>query len=235
MALRSDISRYLIETIQHSTETSVIKEATFVLTRLGFFPETLGILDHAFAEGHITSNDYYGEMAHVMPAAPVEVQSKLIENIGISGNDYARDVMVSILADRSTTEALSPKTLKAAASFMNRAEPDLPHQRDNFGGIQAINWQNWLASNVAINSQLSGETDAAALAKLLNLNDIDPRKLVIAFWTEPSAENMKAAFDDKTLSKAADIISAYGAANPQDLGIQEYTNTALSNLRSRKK
>ncbi|HSV53285.1 MAG TPA: hypothetical protein VLJ57_14295, partial [Burkholderiaceae bacterium] len=214
-SIRADIARILSATALESDDKDIINAATLVYTRLGYFPNSLAVLDRAYKLGAITQQDHYGEMAHMFPFAPSADQLMLIRNIEAGKNDFSRDVLVGRLANPLFTSCLSPDVQASAVSLLAKWEPDLGDPHSGFGGVEATIWQHWLGASVALNAQLSGEPERAAMAKLLKVDEAaDPRKLIAALWTEPSAEIVKAAFDRGTLARIDAKVAAYGVSNP---------------------
>jgi hypothetical protein len=226
--IRTAIARTLSHTVFALDDKDIVNAATLVYTRLGYFPDSMLVLERAAKLGAITQQDFYGEMAHMFLFAPPTAQITLLQAMENGGNDFSRDVLASMLSNKDAVAALPPQVQAASAKVLAKWEPELGQ---GYGTGAAINWEHWFEASVHLNAKVMGESESAAAAKLLKFDEsADPRKLIFALWNEPLAEIVKAGFDRATLGRIDEKLAAFGMRYPERADIQDDIQTARRHL-----
>jgi hypothetical protein len=227
-SLRSDIARTISSIVFTSDDKGIVNAATLEYTRLGYFPDSMSVLERASKSDAITQQDYYGEMAHMFLFAPAAAQLTLLRAMESGGNDFARDVLVSMISSKDAVSSLPPEVQASTARILSKWEPELGQ---GYGTTAAITWEQWFEASIALDAKLSGESESAVVSKFLRADDsADPRKLIFALWNESTAETVRAAFDRATLGKIDERLVAFGMRYPDRSDIQEDVQTARRNL-----
>ena len=222
--LRKKVSDALSMFLKSESNPEVARALALGHSRLNFDDNTLPNLKDAYDRKILSFDDYYGELAHIFPGAPLEVREGIVNQLATSHNRYALDIIASTINGAGNL-SLSAAENAALRKFLKTNEPIFSGAADSFGQFEVIRYEQWLlASGKLALSTGAMSTEAFVAEKLLDPTT-DPRALV-ALATSPYANSLTPAQRnsvqwDVIQSKAQDFIRQYpGNASLQQAGQQ---------------
>lgn len=170
-----------------STDAKVATNALLRYSRLGFFPDTVELLELHYKSGRLNENDLYGEFAHIFAFAPETQQLQLLEKIRKSKNAYALDIVSARIKDVEFTKTLTSSTRISLQTLLQSNQPRFSVAIGEFSLTEAVIFSDWLHA-LSLLSALNGtgEYDNVVLANL-NGTTSNPKK-AISFFSSPEGK-----------------------------------------------
>jgi hypothetical protein len=225
-ALQQQISVIAIGT----SDARLGKAATLVYSRLGFFPDSLQVLSRAHERGFISHDDYYGDLTHLLPAAPTALdQSKVISELGAGNNAFSREVLAGLLVNRDIVKNLKPEAACDVAVILMQNEPGFGSSNSTISTADCLAYADWMGAVVGLNAMASGEPESAVMARLLKIDGTHPKKLIAVMISEPTARLVRRGFDTRSIQKIDSAIASF-SRNSNNPTILDLSRMARSNL-----
>lgn len=218
--VREEISEKLSEALKNERDKELARAIALSHSRLYFDKNTVSNLKYAYNSNILSFDDYYGELAHVFPGAPVDVRKELVSEISKSNNRYAADIVANGLTSDSYKD-LSHSERSDLLFFLKGNEPIFTGAADSFGYFEAIRYENWLVGVASLGNENQGDSPFLYISEKLLNPTTDPRALV-AFAISPYAESLTESQKvivrwDEIVSRASDFIRK----NPNAAGLQQ--------------
>lgn len=158
--------------------------AMFAMSRMGYLPDTIALLQHSRSTGILSKNEYFGELAHLLIYAPSKAQVDIVEQVKLDKNAYASEILASSLSDPKRLEKLTPRAIELLHAHLLAVEPMFPMALSDFGVVDQLRYSNWL--NALALTKMPSSVDSYFDTVLSNLDKemIDPRK-VLAYFNSP--------------------------------------------------
>lgn len=209
-------------------ERATSRAAILALTRMVYVDDIDELLNYALERKLISSDERYGELAHLLPYAPKKSHSEIMRKIMGSKNRYANDVLAGVLQSKSMVEKLdiSARHLLRQSLLVN--DPHFPMAIGAVGYIDLIRYAEWLNA-LAIAEESSGHAayDEYVIG-FLNRKAIDPRK-ILSFYTSPFGQRvLSRARNNATFAPAKENIKNYVSSFPTDQTIANLATEVLT-------
>ena len=176
----------------------------------GFSPDSLAILARAHAKGHISDNDYFGQIARLLPEAPGVVDQMTILKLVAEGkNSFAAEILADEFLERRIVNALAPTAVVAAAAILARNEPTFSSDPTRIGGVDVARYGHWMNATVGLNAKITGEPEQVVMARLLKIDGANPKALIAVLHYEPNAALVRAGLDRRSLEKIDNAIAVF--------------------------
>src|SRR4051794_17100646 len=107
----------------NSQDDAVALAGLLSYTRTGFHSDSLALLSSAKSRGLIDEQAQQGELAHILPFAPVSEQIQLATMLRSTGNSYAAEVVAMNFADPALVASLGEDTRGVLSAFLRSTEP----------------------------------------------------------------------------------------------------------------
>jgi hypothetical protein len=227
---RGDIQRFLSAMARNTDDPALGRVTALTYSRLAYFPDSLAVLAHARSVGFIKDNEYFGNIAHLLPAAPAGDQPQFLKLLSEANNGYSREILANLLKDKEILKSLTPAASATAAGILARFEPTFSNPANAFGGFELLRYEDWISASVALNAQISGEPERIVMARMLTIDGADPRKLIAVLSSESASIVVRAAFDRRSLEKIDTAIANFAKQNSGNPYIQELVGVARANL-----
>ncbi|MES2048250.1 MAG: hypothetical protein V4447_07610 [Pseudomonadota bacterium] len=207
--------------IAQSNDAEVARAATFSFSRLGYFSDSESILLAAKTAKYIDDQEYYGELAHILPVAPATSQKAIADKIRLGENAYSSEILSSILQDKGALKAISPDALGVIKSVVMEHEPNFPQAPGQFGLLDAVRYSDWLKSIAILNGGTDGRDFNNVLIQHLNDSTIDPRKIISFLVSTDGSQFISAMGGAEAFKKMQERIDTYAKQNQANSTIQE--------------
>lgn len=146
----------------------VKRDRLFDYSRSGNFEDTHLILKIALADGLISDDEYYGELAHMFHL-PVSHPHTIISEIIKSGNDYGFEVLVSSLEENyDIAKSMNASERQNVFDLLNKNKPEMVSDMSLLGVGSVSKYTSWIGSLRAFSTE-------EAFVK--NLNDLIENKI----------------------------------------------------------
>ncbi|MEO5670733.1 MAG: hypothetical protein ABIR26_08595 [Ramlibacter sp.] len=232
---RADIQAF-ISALALGTEDPVIGEAAALMySRMGFYPDSLTVLARARAKNHISDNDYFGDLAHLLPAATsAQDQTKILRLLSDGKNSLAREILANLLLDRQIVTTLTPAAITDSIAFLAQSEPAFSASPTTISGVDVLRYGYWMNALVGLNAKATGEPERIVMARLLKIDGANPKTLIAVLNYEPNAVLVRSALDRRSLDKIDAVVADFGEKSKNGW-VQELVATARTNLVEPKK
>lgn len=210
----------ILETIneESSMEDRVAARAMlFEYSRSGNPPDLRDLLKSAFKQKLISTNEYHGELAHMLSIFTdnaVEIFDEVIN----SGNLYSIEVLFFVLASKpSWIASLNERERMAMLASLESQKPGFVGDMSTLGLSEVSRYENWIESM----KNLSGSGDFLShLSDLVNHHAADPREFH-AIVSSGYYEKLKSSGKTAAARRIEEIMAGYQ---------QSYPNTDVSNI-----
>lgn len=226
--IKSSIEKALIS-VSSEKDKEVAKNAVLTYSRLGYFAETLSVLNKARKANTINEDEYYGDLVHLIHFAPQTDQKLMLQEIKQSKNDLVRDILAANLKNNEFLKSLDKGVATQMLEVLGN-EPTFSQPVSRVGGFESLQYEGWLYSTMRLRSHLTGEPERFYLIQTLLSKPDEPRKLIAALWNTEGGEIIRKNLDGGSIATIRTSIGNFATSNPKDQWIQEITASALRNL-----
>jgi hypothetical protein len=230
VVLRNDMALDLASLVRGADSKDLGRAAALTYSRLGYFEDSVELLTLARTSGFIEDNDYYGDLAHLVPLAPSSEQSKILEKIRVANNEFSRDILATNLNRAEFVETLSSDVVSQAKSVLEMNEPAFTGSPSEYGTFDAIRYEKWLNAMRNLNDRGEASSSNDFLARKLLEPGADPRKLLAAFGSEEQTFPIVKHFDPDAIALLDRSIADFAQRNPESVMVQEAAFNARRNL-----
>jgi len=212
----SDIAQDL-KILATDSDREIAHNATLYYSRLDYLPETESVLKKAFQSGAFSADDYYGELAHLIPSAPPEKQKEFLAKIRASSNSFATEVLTMALnSGQDFNAAPFLKASEDMAMLLRAHEPQFSSGVGEFGLGQAVAYTEWVRASAAIESQKSGRSVDDIIVAKLSEPGTDPRKVMGYLASPQAAPLLASAGPDSPVQKLVYTAQFHANQNPDN-------------------
>ena len=229
-AVRATIERLLVSlAAAPGTQKAVATAAVTTYSRMGYFGDSIAVVNRAQAAGLLHPDDYYRELVVMVAGAPSADQLKLLRMIRAGNNAFGLELMADLLVHRETVESLETPVLQEAQALLADREPGFSSEPGSFGVSSMKRYQDWMMASVLVDSRVRGEPHHVNMARRIKFIESDPRKLLSVLATEPTAPIARAGLDRAAVRRIDAVLVDYARQHPQSL-IRETTAEARTTL-----
>lgn len=220
--------------LTYSGQKDVARTATLAFSRMGYFPDSNEVLLYAQKHSLINSDEYYGELAHIMPFAPAVDQIAIVSNIRNGKSRYAAEILAFLPRNPETMKKLYPETQKMLLSVLKDNEPEFTQAIGEFGFTDAIRYATWLHSVALLSSANSQAKYSEVVLAHLNNEKTDPRK-IMAFLAENEGKRLINDMGQRApFENALQRITLYSKQLPDNIHMKELVQDITSTINSLK-
>jgi len=218
--LRQRISKTISELLRTETDPVVGRALALSHSRLVFDEYTKENLSFAFKSRFLSTDDYYGELAHTMLGAPVSAKSEIIQEIVGSKNRYAAEIIADLVVQSEKLE-VSQQEASMLRKYLNEAEPGFGITSTSFGMIDAIRYEQWLRAATYFESQeTASPANILMFNKLISVNT-DPRAVVAVLLSSHASNLLNEPAYRTQLIELKQKAEVFIAANPSAYSLQD--------------
>lgn len=232
---RADIQGFL-SGLAMGTEGPVLGNAAALMySRMGYFSDSLAVMARAHAKGYIGDDDYFGDLAHILPGAPTAVdQRNILKLLADGNNSFSREVLASLLRNRDLGKLMAPAAVTDALALLAANEPTFSNSQTTISGSDVFRYADWMSAVVGLTAQTTGEPERLVMARLLKIDGVNPKTLIGVLNYESNAALVRAGFDRQSLEKIDTTIASF-AEKSKNASVQELAAAARANLVEPKK
>jgi hypothetical protein len=173
-----------------SPDTAISYQGVMQYTRLGFFPDTLPILNAALSNGAISRSDYTRELGFLLPLIQEpEAQRLALEAITHSGvpGGLTADDLATVVLWPFALPSLHLDTLSQIQKHLAENQPVFPDAVAPIDFLDLVRYNDWLSASTVIEAKLSGGSSEDRMATFVMQEGADPRGL-LAVVASPAAQ-----------------------------------------------
>ncbi len=227
---KSEIVTFLSQLAMNTQDPKLGRVAALTYSRTGYYPDSITVLAHAHEKSYIGDDDYYGDLAHLLPAAPDSTsQSQIMKLLANANNGFSREVLASLLLDRRILNSLTPASASDALNLLRASEPTFSKSTSTIGGTDVIRYGYWMNAVVGLNAKITGQTEPTVMAQLMKVDGANPKVLIAVLVYEPNVPLVRSAFGSQTIQKIDSSIAAF-AQQSKNGWVQELATQARANL-----
>jgi hypothetical protein len=130
------------------------RTATYAYSRSGYFPDSVEMLTRSRDIGYFGDQDFYGELAHLLPYAPEDVQSEIIAKIKSSRNLYAAEILAAMVNNPEHLTRLPLSTRGGVMALLAGTEPKFSQATGTFSFSEGIQFTYWLHAMATLRAPL---------------------------------------------------------------------------------
>lgn len=199
------------------SDKQVAGRAAIGLSRLGYLPGTESVLKEAFGKGVLQQDDYYGELAHLIPTSPPDKQKEFLAEIKASSNKYASAILSSALNSGADVNA-APflKTSEDMAALLRETEPQFPSAVGQFSLGVAVQYTEWMQASAAIENANTGRSVDDIIVAKLSEPGTDPRKVMGYLASPQAAPLLASATPDSPVQNLVTLAERNANQNPSN-------------------
>lgn len=214
--MNSEIARSLKSAV-YSGHNDVARAGALAYSRLAYFTDSNDVLIYAKNNGYIDADEYFGEIAHLLPYAPAKDQSSLATIVKTGKNRYAMEILAFVAQDPEVMKRIYPETKTIILSSLETNEPEFAQAVGEFGFVDAIRYANWLQT-VAVLKSANGNVKYEDVV-LAHLNDAktDPRKIIAFLMSSDGKALIMNIGKSGLLDSALVRVSEYFQKVPQNV------------------
>jgi len=232
---KADIQDFLSGLAKGAEDPVLRNAAALMYSRMGYSSDSLAVLARAHAKGDIGDNNYFDDLAHLLPDAPTVVDQRNILKLLADGNNgFSREVLASLLVNREIIKGLAPAAVTDAMAILAPNEPTFSDDPTRISGVDVIRYGYWMSAVVGLTAQATGEPERIVMARLLKIDGVNPKTLIAVLNHEPNAALVRAGLDRESLEKMDAAIAGF-AEKSKNGWVQELAATARTNLVEPKK
>lgn len=211
-----------------SADKSVAAAALLAYTRLGYFPDTQQLLDRQLIDGYISTDDAFGELAHVLLLAPPSEQLKIIMKLENSRNKYAIDIVASDLKTKESRANIPIESKIALQKLLEQNPPEFSVATGEFSLKEAIMFSDWLHALACITGENTKTSYDEVILMHLDSPTSNPKKL-ISFFSSPEGKAAAQRIGKKKLAGISLRIANFANTlpYPQNSTIREFAASVI--------
>lgn len=218
-ALMSDLKGFT-----NSGNREIARAATFATSRAGYSEDAKQILAKGRDSGVLSTDEYFGELSHMIRLAPKHAQQEILTSLASGRNAYSIDVLTSQLSDRESALSLYPEAQRFALKLLKENEPQFPMAIGRFGLIDGFRYVAWLRSYATLQNTLNQKSISETILHELNSPKTDPRK-VLAFWSSAEGNQLMSEIGHRgPLEPSIARARAYSESFPGNQMVLEIAN-----------
>jgi hypothetical protein len=229
--MNSEITQDLKGVI-YSDQKEVARAGVLAYSRLGYFTDSGEVLLHAKNSGIIDTDEYYGEIAYLVPYAPANDQINLVTKIKGANNQYAMEILAFSTQDSEIRTKVDAEAKKIVLSSLEANEPGFAQAPKEFSLIDAVRYSTWLQSIATLSSATSNvKYEDVVLAHLNNFNT-DPRKIMAFLMSSDGKTLIQKIGKGGSLDSALERISLYLKQIPPSIIMEEVVQDITASINS---
>lgn len=222
--------------LANDPSNEVVRSAVISYARLGYLKDSESLLYAAYARDALGTDDYYGELAHLVDIAPARDKIGLTEKIKNSANSYASDILaMSLIGGQEGAKNYPVDSLSNISQIFRKTEPEFSYGMGEFGLMTAMRYANWLRANAVIENQMSGKDVDVAIIEILSQPKTDPRKVLSFFLIPESTPLIESASIGSPSAGLVKIALQYANQFPGNPMLQEYARDIAARGKSHSK
>lgn len=229
--LNSSIIKDLKGTV-YSGQSDIARAGTLTYSRLAFFNDSDEVLSYAKSKGFIDTDEYYGELAHILPYAPASNQSLLVSKIKDSNNRYAMEILAFTASDPELKKKIYPEAQKLLLSSLEKNEPAFSKFIGEFGLVDGVRYATWLQSVAMLRNSVYGTKYEEVIFTQLNDAKTDPRKIIAFLISTDGKLLIKSTGNKSSFQKAMDRITVFSKQLPQNVILRDSVQDISKSINS---
>lgn len=229
--MNSEITKDLRGVI-YSDQKEVARAGVLAYSRLGYFKDSSDVLLHAKNSGIIDTDEYYGEIAHLVPFAPANDQINFVTKIKGANNRYAMEILAFSTQNAEIRNKLDTAAKNIVLSSLEANEPGFGQAPGEFSLIDAIRYSTWLQSVATLSSASSNVKYEGVVLDHLNNFNTDPRKIIAFLMSSDGKTLIQKIGKGGALDNALERISLYLKQIPQNLFMEEIVQDITASINS---
>lgn len=202
-----------IEGFGGGDDYAAIRAVLFEYWRSGNYKDTVYLIKKAFERNLISSEEYFGELAHVLSIS-YDRPKEIIDEILSSGNDYGKEVLFANLsANAGIYEKLTAEERNDVLGMLEKSRPRFDPVVKELGLFDIYMYESWLGS---IRTIKGGTVNFCPyLDGLISNNLEDPREIVAMMYSFPKSE-LESHLGPHALARLKDAAFHYKRSYPDN-------------------
>lgn len=210
-----------LKLLANSADKSVARTATFSFTRLGFLPGIEEVLRNALNTSVISTDEYYGEIAHVVAFAPSNDQGRLVHELRQSKNVYASEIIAMGVNSALFSANWTNEVRGEIGLLLESTEPTFPEAKGRYDLAVAVQYSNWLNALAVVRSSVLNKEGAEFILNKLNDSRTDARKAMAILSSEYAPRIFQLIGERARFLVVYERISTYARQHPQNHDMAE--------------
>lgn len=226
-AILSDLRKF-----STSGNKEIGRTAVLTYSRLGYFPDSVNMLTSARNSGYIDNRNFCGELAHLLPYAPVDGQTQLIEKIKSEGDSFSAEILASYFQNKELIKRLSPQTRDAVLSYLEVNEPAFVQATGEFDFVDGIRYSAWLHAMATLSSMSKNANYADYVITRLDKERTDPRKMMGFLMSAEGQQLISQVARTHALDNVQEKMNLYVKQHPMNSTMQEVVRTINERIKA---
>lgn len=218
--LRNRISQTISDLLRAETDTTVGRALALSHSRMFIGDKTQENLEYAYKRNFLSSDDYYGELAHIVPRAVGPVRIKILNELAANHNQYASEIIADFI-NNSSGLSFSKEEAASLKGFIADSEPKFTGPSAGVGMIDVIRYEQWLKAITYLeNTENSTSPGVVAFNRLTSAN-VDPRAAVALLISPYGKFLLEDQKNRAHMSEIKQRAEKYIAQYPSDSSLQQ--------------
>jgi hypothetical protein len=227
---REEIRKHLSDLAKTTTDPNVGRTAALVYSRIGYYPDSTEVLRQARVKNYIANNDYFGDLAYLLPAANTEQDQAAILNALRNGrNPLSTDILATLVTNRDIAQRLKPQAAKAALALLTERPPEFSKSTNTISTMDAVGYGDWLYGCVVLTSVITGEPERTVMARLLNVDTMTAKQMIGALMNTNNINLIRDGLDRKSIAKIDSTIGTF-SQNAKNSWVAQLSNDVRTQL-----
>jgi len=199
--------------------------AALQFSRIGYFPDSLAVLEASVENKSLGKEEYSGELAHLLPFAPSQEQKKILSMLKGLKEAYGAEIIASQFSNPNHAPILTPPVLEATARFLLSMEPEFPMEVGRYGMTDALKYAQWLHATASCVGKGDPAAYDAFIIATLERDSSDPRKAIAYLSADESAAFQQRQHGEEKYAALKERAKMHALQNPANLVMQEAMNS----------
>ena len=221
--LRGKIAQTVSDLLRSEADPTVGRALALSHSRMYIDEKTQENLEYAYKRNFLSDDDYYGELAHILPGAVGLARAKVIKELTANHNQYASEIIVDFIGNSSGSN-FSKEEMASLKIYVASSEPKFTGSSTSIGMIDVIRYEQWLKAMVYLENVENSISPGAIVYNKLTSAYVDPRA-AIALLISPYGKYLledqgNRAYMNEIRQRAEKYITQY----PSDSSLQQAGN-----------
>ena len=219
--VKEEILRELGAWVKEPDAGQIGKSAVHTYSRLGFFPDSIDLLNSAKNTKLMTEEEYYADLVYFISVAPPPKKSSILDMLKASKNSSVHESLADLLVNNSDARSLPSDVASKAQAILKTGEPSFSKDPAEFVKADALRYEKWIAAMARLDNQMYGKPEGAFLFDKLTRPDVDPRKIIAVLMSFESVALIRSEAGPQAIEKLKKTALDYSMRNNGGYALQQ--------------
>jgi hypothetical protein len=219
--VKEQILRELSSFVKEPDAGQIGKSAAHTYSRLGFFPDSIDLLNSAKNSKMMTEKEYYADLVYFLSVAPPPKQSSIMDMLKASKNASVHESLAELLVSNAQMRDISSDVAAQAKDILKSGEPSFSKEPSEFVKADALRYEKWIGAMARLENQMYGKPEGAFLLEKLTRPDVDPRKIIAVLMSFESVALIRSEGGPQAIDRLKKIALDYSMRNGGGYALQQ--------------